>query len=101
VAHVTFEIVDSAGTVVPTATDLVRFIVTGGAIVALDNGDLRDHDPYRSDGRHAYEGRGLAILRAALPGTLRLTASVAGLQEASVTITVRRGEAPEAVPPAR
>jgi len=39
--------VDSAGTVALTAGDLVRITVTGGSIVALDNGDLRDLDPYR------------------------------------------------------
>ena len=69
VAHVTFEIVDSAGTVVPTAGDLVRFTVTGGSIVALDNADLQDHDPYQADRRHAFNGRGLAILRAGAAGT--------------------------------
>jgi beta-galactosidase len=101
VAHVTFEIVDSAGTVVPTAGDLVRFTVTGGTILALDNGDLRDHDPYRSDRRHAFNGRGLALLRAALPGLLRLTAGADGLRSASVSVQVVRGNAPEVIPPAR
>jgi len=101
VAHVTFEVVDSAGTVVPSAGDLVRFIVTGGSIVALDNADLRDHDPYQADRRHAYEGRGLAILRAAQPGRLRLAASVEGLREGSVEIVVRPGAAPAAIPAAR
>jgi beta-galactosidase len=101
VAHVTFEIVDSAGTVAPTAGDLVRFTVSGGSIVALDNADLQDHDAYQSDRRHAFEGRGLAILRAAVPGLLRLTASADGLHDASVTVVVRRGSAPDAVPPAR
>ena len=101
VSHVTFEIVDSAGTVVPTAGDLVRFTVAGGSIVALDNGDLQDHDPYQSDRRHAFEGRGLAILRGAGPGPLRLTASADGLRDAAVTVVVRRGSAPDAVPAAR
>jgi beta-galactosidase len=101
VALVTFEIVDSGGTVVPTADDLVRFAVTGGSIVALDNADLQDHDPYQSDHRHAFNGRGLAILRATQPGLLTLTASANGLRGASVTIRVRAGDAPPAVPPAR
>jgi len=101
VAHVTFELVDSAGTVVPSAGDLVRFTVTGGSILALDNADLQDHDAYQSDRRHAFEGRGLALLRATQPGVLRLTASADGLREASVTVVVRPGSAPEAVPAAR
>jgi len=97
VAHVTFEIVDSVGTVVPTARDLVRFAMTGGSIVALDNADLQDLDPYRADRRRAFEGRGLAIVRATQPGALRLTASAEGLRDASVTIVVRAGDAPAAV----
>lgn len=101
VAHVTFEIVDSAGTVVPTADALVRFTATGGSIVALDNGDLQDHDAYRSDRRRAFEGRGLALLRAAQPGPLRLTVAADGLQGASVAIWVREGRAAEGIPPAR
>ena len=101
VANVTFEIVDSAGTVVPTADHVVRFTVTGGDILALGNADMRDHDPYRSDSRHAFNGRGLAILRAAVVGSLTLTASADGLRDASLTIVVRRGEAPEALPRSR
>jgi len=89
VALVRFEIVDSSGTVVPTAGNLVRFTVTGGGIVALDNADMRDHDSYQADRRHAFNGRGLAILRAARPGALRVTANADGLQEASVTVLVR------------
>jgi len=101
VAHVSFEIVDSAGTVVPTAGDLVRFTVTGGSIVALDNANLQDHDPYISDRRHAFNGRGLAMLRAAQPGLIRLSANADGLRDASLTIQVRRGNPPEAIPAAR
>ncbi len=67
----------------------MRFAVAGGSIVALDNADMRDHDPYRSDRRHAFNGLGLAILRAAQPGLLRLTASAEGLQGASLTLVVR------------
>ncbi|OGU24851.1 MAG: hypothetical protein A3K13_01230 [Gemmatimonadetes bacterium RIFCSPLOWO2_12_FULL_68_9] len=100
-AHVTFEIVDSAGMVVPTADDLVHFTITGGSILALDNADLQDHDPYRSDHRHAFNGRGLAILRAAQPGLLRLAASADGLRPASVSVQVVRADGPAVIPPAR
>jgi len=101
VANVTFEIVDSAGTLAPTADNLVRFTVTGGSIVALDNADLRDHDPYRSDNRHAFNGRGLAILQASQPGILRVVASSDELRSASVTVQVVRGNAAPLVPAAR
>jgi beta-galactosidase len=101
VAHVTFEIVDSAGMVVPTSDTLVGFTVTGGSILALDNADLGDHDPYRSDRRHAFNGRGLAILGATQPGLLRLTASANGLAPASLSLRVVRGDEAKAVPAAR
>ncbi|MGE5744854.1 MAG: glycoside hydrolase family 2 TIM barrel-domain containing protein [Gemmatimonadota bacterium] len=101
VALVTFEIVDSAGTVVPTAGNLVQVTVTGGTLLALDNADMRDHDPYRTDRRHAFNGRGLAIVRAAGPGLLRVTVRGEGLREGSVTTVVRSGTSPQVVPAAR
>ena len=101
VALVTFEIVDSAGTVVPTAGNLVQVTVTGGTLLALDNADMRDLDPYQADHRHAFNGRGLAILRAAQPGAMRVAASADGLREGSVTVVVRAGTTPPAIPAAR
>jgi beta-galactosidase len=101
VSLVRFEIVDSAGAVVAGADNLVRFSVTGGTIVALDNADMRDRDPYRSESRRAFNGRGLAILRAAQPGALRLTATADGLPPASVSVHVIQGSAPPAIPAAR
>lgn len=101
VAHVTFEIVDSAGTVVPTADNLVHFTIAGGSILVVDNANLADREPYRSDRRQAFNGRGLAILRAAQPGAIVLTAGADGLPPASVTVQAVRGRAPEAIPPVR
>jgi beta-galactosidase len=101
VALVRFEIVDSAGTVVPTADNEVSFSVSGGSILALDNADLQNHDPYQSDRRRAFNGRGLAIVRATAPGALRLSASADGLPSASVSVTVVRGNAAEVVPAVR
>jgi len=101
VSLVDLAIVDASGTVVPTADNTVRFAATGGAILAIDNADLQDHDAYQLDHRRAFNGRGLVILRATQGGRLRLTASADGLQDASVTIFVRRGTTPEAVPSAR
>jgi beta-galactosidase len=101
VALVAFEIVDSAGTVVPTAGNPVHVTVTGGTLVALDNADMRDHDPYRTDRRHAFNGRGLAIVRAAQPGVLALSASAEGLRPASVRLQVTRGAELLSIPAAR
>lgn len=101
VAHISFEIVDSAGTVVPTAGHVVRVIVTGGSVLALDNGDLRDLEPRSTDHRRAFNGRGLAMVRGAQPGVLRLTASADGLTSASIGVQVLRGNPPDAIQPVR
>jgi beta-galactosidase len=101
VAHVRVELVDSAGTVVPTANSLVRFSLTGAGTVALDNGDLRDLEPYRPEQRHAFNGRGLAILRAARPGTLALTATADGLRSMTVSVIVAGSPPQDVIPPAR
>lgn len=101
VSLVSFEVVDAQGTVVPTADNVVRFTVTGGAIVAVDNADLQDHDPYQVDRRRAYHGRGLVILRATQLGLLRIRATSDGLKDASVTVVVRKGSTAAVVAPAR
>ena len=101
VALVTFEIVDSGGTVVPNADNVVRVTVTGGTLVALDNGNQLDLEPYRSDHRHAFNGRGLAIIRATQPGPLQVTATSAGVRSGAVRIRARAATAPPTVPAAR
>lgn len=103
VADITFEIVDSAGVVVPTATNEVRFAVAGagGEIVALDNADLTDHEPYQSDYRKAFNGRGLAIVRATQSGVLRVSATADGLRGAVLSTVVVRGKSPPSIPAVR
>jgi beta-galactosidase len=94
VALVRFAIVDSAGTVVPTADNVVHVMVSGAgaSIVALDNGDLFNHEPYHMDHRAAFNGRGLAILRATMPGVLRVTVTADGLTSATMTLDVEAGK---------
>jgi beta-galactosidase len=75
--------------------------VTGGSIVALDNANLRDHDPYRSESRRAFNGRGLAILRASAPGLLRVTATADGMRPVSLEVRVVRGRTALVIPAAR
>jgi beta-galactosidase len=103
VANITFEIVDSAGVVVPTAANEVRFTVAGAGarIIALDNADLTDHTPYRSDHRKAFNGRGLAIVRATAPGVLRVSATADGLRGAVLETVVVPGTTPPSITAAR
>ena len=72
--YVEATVVDNAGNMVPTADNRITFDVTGGEIVALDNGNPRDREPFRgtnnhnnsntSDNRRAFNGKALAIIKA-------------------------------------
>ena len=91
VAHVSFEIVDSAGIIVPTAENRVRITAGGGQVLVVDNANLLDLEPYRSDQRRAFNGRGVAILTAREPGVVQVSATSAGLRSSSVKVQVERG----------
>lgn len=91
VALVRFEVVDSAGTVVPTVSPEVSVTVAGATLVALDNADLRDLAPYRTGHRAAYQGRGLAIIRATVSGPITVTATSPGLAQAEASLRAVAG----------
>jgi beta-galactosidase len=88
-SHVTVEIVDSQGRVVPTADNEVVFSLSGpGRILGLDNGQADSHESYQSDRRKAFAGRALALVQSnGRPGEMKLTASSPSLTGASFTIT--------------
>lgn len=96
VAHVTVEVVDATGLVVPTAGDLVRFTVNGPArLLAVGNGDPTDHGSYQAGQRRAFHGRLLAMIQSADDvGTVRVSARADGLPPVSIAIAVLRGEGP-------
>jgi beta-galactosidase len=88
VAYVTATMVDVKGVRVPWADKLVKFQVEGpGAIAAVDNSDVKSHESYRGNQRHAYDGRCVAIVRAtANRGRIALSASAEGLQGDALTL---------------
>lgn len=100
--YVEASVVDSAGNEVPTADNRITFHVEGGEIVALDNGDPRDTEPFRgknnnnnsntSNNRKAFNGKALAIIKATKGSTddivVTATASADGGQLSSNTLTV-------------
>ena len=100
VALVRYEILDSAGTVVPSGDNVVHVTVTGGTLVALDNADMRYHGRYQVDSLPAMNGRGLAIIWPAGP-TLTIDATAAGLTAGRITVPVRSVVTGPAVPAAR
>ena len=90
-AHLTIEIVDGAGVVVPVADNLVHFTVSGaGRLLAVDNGNPSDHDSYQLNERHGFNGLCLALLQAGRsPGKIYVTVTSDSLTAASVNLEVK------------
>ena len=91
VAHITVEIVDAQGRVVPTADHEVAFVVEGeGKLIGLDNGDPQSHEDYKAAHRKAFNGLCLAIVQStAKSGRIQVTATSPSLQSANLTIATR------------
>jgi beta-galactosidase len=90
VAYFTATLVDSNNTVIPDSTTIIHFTASGnGKIIAVDNGNLLDHDPFQASERKLYDGHALAILRATAPkGNITITATAEGLPPATITIPI-------------
>ena len=59
-----------------------------GVIAAVDSADNASHEPFQSQQRRAFQGECFAMIKAlANKGAIRLKASAAGLQEASLTLS--------------
>jgi beta-galactosidase len=95
VAFVTVKVTDAAGVTVPMADNLITFTVDGpGKVIAVENGDVRSHEPFQAMQRHAYHGCCTVILRATSDtGTIRLRAAAEGLAAGSIEL---RAAAPPA-----
>jgi beta-galactosidase len=91
-AYITSTLVDANNTVIPDSTTVIHFTATGpGKIIAVDNGNLLDHDPFQSPTpekeRKLYDGHAIAILRATAPsGNITITATADGLPPATLTL---------------
>ena len=91
VAFVTATVVDKQGVIIPNASDLITFKITGpGVVAAVDSADNSSHEPFQASERHAYAGRCVAVLKATAPsGKITLTASAPGLGSSSIKLSVR------------
>ncbi|MGA2897136.1 MAG: glycoside hydrolase family 2 TIM barrel-domain containing protein [Acidobacteriaceae bacterium] len=89
VRYVTATLVDAAGTRIPDSTTVVHFAAKGPAsIIAVDNGNMMDHDPFQATQRKLYFGTALALLRATgSSGKVTVTASADGVPSATLTLT--------------
>jgi beta-galactosidase len=89
VRYVTATLVDDAGTRIPDSSTLVHFSASGPAsIIAVDNGNMLDHDPFQATQRKLYDGHAVVILRATSPaGRVTVTASADGVAPATITLS--------------
>lgn len=94
----TVRLTDARGTCVPRTPLRVHFEMAGLAeIVATDNGDPTDFEPFPSPSRRVFNGLCLVVIRgrAGEPGRIRLTARAEGLPEAELwirSLTTRRAQ---------
>ena len=91
VAHLTVQIVDDNGKVVPIAENDITFELEGeGSLLGVDNGNPESHEDYKSNLRKAFNGLCLAIVQSTdRPGRIRVTAASPALKSASVMIATR------------
>ncbi len=88
---VTARVVDKDGLTAPRADNRIRFRIEGpGEMVATDNGDPTNFEPFPSPERRAFSGLCLAIVRVktGAAGTVRVTATADGLTSAMTAITI-------------
>jgi beta-galactosidase len=91
-SFITLTITDANGVLAPEADDLISFSITGpGEIVATDNGDAANLEPFPSTTRNAFKGLALVIVRAkkGMPGTITVTATAKGLSSAKTIIKTK------------
>lgn len=86
VAHLTVEIVDENGTVVPSAENLVSFSAPGAELIGVESGNMSDLSSVKASERKAYGGMCLAILQARQAGEYEVTVTVEGLGSRTLTL---------------
>ena len=95
-------LMDENGNVLPTATDHVRFSITGGRILGTGNGNPNSHEDDTKPCRDLFAGHAAAIIAADASEAdcvLTVTASVDGLADAILEIPVTGAGEPLGVLP--
>ena len=86
VAHITVEILDKDGNIVPTADNLVKFEVDGAKIIGVESGNMRDLSSPKAKERKAFNGLCMAIVQSEKPGKVTVKAVSEGLTSATINI---------------
>lgn len=84
VAHVTAEVLDAEDNPVPITDNLIKFEVSGGSILGVENGNMTDLAPVKADERKAFAGKCLAIIGASKEGPVNVVATSDGLTPAHI-----------------
>ena len=88
---VTVQIVDAQGRVVPTASPVVKFALSGpGAIIGLNDGDPTNHESEKGDQHRVFHGLAQVIVQSGLggQGKLTMTATSEGLTSGETVIAL-------------
>lgn len=89
--YVEVEITDANGRIRYDAAPLVRYAVSGPAVIAgIASGDLTTTETYQANPRKADDGRALVVLRTKRePGVVTLRAHAEGLASGSISVTTK------------
>jgi hypothetical protein len=89
VAQIELDIVDAAETRIPSATDMITTTLTGPAhLLAIENGDVTDHEDRSAPTHHCFNGRMLLYLQSQPhPGEITLTVSAPGLKSDTIKLS--------------
>jgi beta-galactosidase len=93
-AVINVSIVDAQGRPVPTADNKIVFAVNGpGVVIGVGNGDPSCHEPDKASERSAFNGLCMAIVqsRRGEAGQIAVTLTAAGLEPATVAVTIAAG----------
>lgn len=95
VSVVEVRVTDAQGRLVPTADNDITFVISGpGQVIGVGNGDPSSHEPDKSTGRRAFNGRCMAIVQASrTAGDVRVAATAPGLAGTEVVIRAQIGRA--------
>jgi beta-galactosidase len=90
-SFVTVTVVDKDGVMIPNADNMINFKISGeGFIAGVDNGSEISHESFKANYRKAFNGMCLAVVQSnGKKGKISLTATSAGLKDASVVIDTK------------
>lgn len=87
-SYITVEITDEKGILQTNADNELKFSIEGpGEIAGVDNANLKDPSPYKTNKRNAWKGRALVVIKSKHEtGTIKLKVSSEGLQTSTIKI---------------